>query len=127
MTTLPNLHDGFFDGVWLSADKQARLFVRSVSGEHSTIQLTDVEALNISSVKRGNIIFDVELIPPDKVTTEDIKQVYDLKDDQAEMARQLLAKAQQQNLSALEITSSYGAEGKVLFRTIDMFPQHVLD
>jgi len=47
MTTLPNLHDGFFDGVWLSADKCARFFVRTVTGERSTIILTDLDALNI--------------------------------------------------------------------------------
>jgi hypothetical protein len=37
MTTLPDLHDGFFDGLWLSADKRARFFVRTVAGERSTI------------------------------------------------------------------------------------------
>lgn len=37
MTRLPNLHDGFFDGLWLSVDKQARLFVRTVEGERRTV------------------------------------------------------------------------------------------
>jgi hypothetical protein len=32
MTTLPDLHDGFFDGLWLSADKRARFFVHSGGG-----------------------------------------------------------------------------------------------
>jgi hypothetical protein len=53
MTTLPNLHDGFFDGVWLSADKRARFFVRTLMGERSTIILTDVEALNIRGLGAG--------------------------------------------------------------------------
>jgi hypothetical protein len=79
MTTLPNLHDGFFDGVWLSADKRARLFVRSVAGERSTIILSDVEALNICGLRAGNIIFDLVLIAPDKLTVQDIEQAYDLK------------------------------------------------
>ena len=62
------------------------------------------------------------LIAPGNLTVEEIKQVYDLQDGQAEMARQLLIEAQQQGLSALEINCSYGAECKVLFRTIDTFP-----
>jgi hypothetical protein len=88
MTTLPNLHDGFFDGVWLSADKRARFFVRTVSGERSTIILSDVEALNICGLRAGNIIFDLVLIAPDKLTAKNIALAYDLKSGDVEMARQ---------------------------------------
>jgi hypothetical protein len=125
MTTLPNLHDGFFDGVWLSADKRARFFVRTVAGERSTIILTDVAALNIHGLRAGNIIFDVVLIAPDKLTVKDIEQAYDLKGE-GEMARQLLGKAQEQGLSALEINPSYGAEGTVICRAVATVPEHVL-
>ena len=99
MTTLPNLHDGFFDGVWLSADKHARFFVRTVSGERSTIILTDVKALNICGLRAGNIIFDLVLIAPGKLTVKDIEQAYDLKSGDVEMARKLLVKAREQRLS----------------------------
>jgi hypothetical protein len=126
MTTLPNLHDGFFDGVWLSADKCARFFVRTVAGERSTIILTDVEALNICGLRAGNIIFDLVLIAPDKLTVKDIEQAYDLKKGEVEMARQLLSKAQEQGLSGLEINPSYGAEGMAIFRTVATIPEHVL-
>jgi hypothetical protein len=126
MTSLPNLHDGFFDGVWLSGRQSARFFVRTAAGERSTIVLTDVEALNINGLRAGNIIFDLVLIAPDKLTMEDMKQIYDLKPDEAERARQLLSKAQEKGLSALEMNPSYGAEGKVLFRGVDAIPEHVL-
>ena len=126
MTTLPNLHDGFFDGVWLSADKRARFFVRTVSGERSTIILSDVEALNICGLRAGNIIFDLVLIAPDKLTVKDIEQAYDLKSGEVGMARQLLGKAQEQGLSGLEINPSYGAEGTAIFRTVATVPEHVL-
>jgi hypothetical protein len=126
MTGLPNLHDGFFDGVWLSADKSVRLFVRTVAGERSTIVLTDVEALNINGLRTGNIIFELVLIAPDKLTMEDMTQVYDLKPDEAEQARKLLSNARERSLSALEMNTSYGAEGKVLFRAMDAIPEHVL-
>jgi hypothetical protein len=126
MTTLPNLHDGFFDGVLLSAEKRARFFVRTVAGERSTIILTDVAALNICGLRAGNIIFDLVLISPDKLTVKDIEQAYDLKSGDVEMARQLLVKAQEQGLSGLEINPSYGAEGKAIFGDVATVPEHVL-
>ena len=124
--TLPDLHDGFFDGLWLSADKRARFFVRTVAGERSTIILTDVEALNICGLRAGNIIFDLVLIAPDKLTVKDIEQAYDLKSREVEKASELLRKAQEQGLSALEINPSYGAEGTAIFRAATTVPEHVL-
>ena len=126
MSTLPNLHNGFFDGVWLSAEKGARFFVRTVAGERSTIILTDIAALNICGLRAGNIIFDLVLIAPDKLTVKDIEQAYDLKSGDIEMARQLLVKAQEQGLSGLEINPSYGAEGTAIFRDVATVPEHVL-
>ena len=127
MTILPNLHDGFFDGVWLSADKCARFFVRTAAGELSTIILTDVQALNICDLRAGNIIFDLVLIAPDKMTVKDIEQAYDLQSGDVDKAQQLLGKAQEQGLSGLEINASYGAEGITLFRAAATVAGHVLD
>ena len=126
MTTLPDLHDGFFDGVWLSADKRARFFVRTVAGECSTIILTEVEALNICGLRAGNIIFDLVLIAPDKLTVQHIEQAYDLKSGDVEMTRRLLGKAQERGLSALEVNPSYGAEGTAIFQAVATVPEHVL-
>lgn len=126
MTTLPDLHDGFFDGLWLSADKHARFFVRTVAGERSTIIMTDVQALNICGLRAGNIIFDLVLIAPDKLSMKDIEQAYDLKSGEVEKASQLLRKAQEQGLSGLEINPSYGAEGIAIFRAVATVPEHVL-
>jgi len=124
--TLPDLHDGSFDGLWLSADKRARFFVRTVAGERSTIILTDVEALNICGLRAGNVILDLVLIAPEKLTVKDIEQAYDLKSGEAEKASQLLRKAQEQGLSGLEINPSYGAEGTAIFRAATTVPEHVL-
>jgi hypothetical protein len=124
--TLPDLHDGFFDGVWLSADKGARFFVRTVAGERSTIVLTGVEALNICGLRAGNIIFDLVLIASDELTVQDIEQAYDLKSGEVETARQLLGNAQERGLSALQINPSYGAEGTAMFRAVATIPEHVL-
>jgi hypothetical protein len=126
MTGLPDLHDGFFDGLWFSANKSIRLFVRTVAGGRSTIVLTDVEALNINRLRAGNIIFELVLIAPDELTIEDMTQVYDLKPEDEDMARKLLSKAKERSLSALGMSTSYGAEGKVLFGAIDAIAEHVL-
>jgi len=126
MTTLPNLHDGFFDGVWLSADKRARFFVRTVAGERSTAILTGVEALNICGLRAGNIMFDLALVAPDKLTVQDIQHAYDLKSGDLEMARRLLSKAQEQGFFGIQINPSYGAEGTAIFRAVATAPEHVL-
>jgi hypothetical protein len=127
MTTLPNLHDGFFDGVCLAADKRARFFVRTVAGELSTIILTDVQALNICGLRAGNIIFDLVLIAPDNLTVKNIEQAYDLKSGDVDKAQQFLGKAQAQGFSGLEINPSYGTEGIALFRAVATVAGHVLD
>jgi hypothetical protein len=122
----PDLHDGFFDGVWLSADKGARLFVRTEAGERSTIVLGGVEALNISDLRAGNIIFDLVVIASDKLRAQHIEKAYDLKSGDVEMSHRLLSNAQQQGLIGIEINTSYGAEGIVLFRASETVPEHVL-
>jgi len=73
--------------------------VRTEAGEPFTIILTEVEALNVNDLRAENIIFDVTLIAPENLTLNDIEQVYDLTDNQSEMARRLLIKTQHQILS----------------------------
>ncbi len=126
VSSLPNLHDGYFDGVWLSDNKRACLFVRTVGEERSTILLTDVATLNIRNLRQGNIIFDVVITASHALTVSDIEQAYDLKSEDEDKAQKLLNKARQEGLSALAISSSYGAEGDVLFRNIEVAPGHVL-
>lgn len=91
MTSLPNLHNGFFDGLWFSPDKGARLFVRTVSGERSRNVLTEVRPCT-SAASSAGIILSFALTAAEKLTVGDIGQLPDLKDDQAEMASRLLAR-----------------------------------
>jgi hypothetical protein len=123
---IPDLHDGFFDGVWLSPDKGARFFVRTKAGERATIVLSGVEALNVCGIRAGNIVFECVVIASDKLTLKHIEDTHDLKEDQVEVSGRLLSEAQRRGLSGLEINSSYGAEGIVLFRAIDTVREHVL-
>jgi hypothetical protein len=126
MTSLPDLHDGFFDGVWLSPNKGARLFVRTEAGKRLTIVLTGVEALSFSGIRAGNIVFDAVLVASDKLTLKHIEDAHSLKEDQVEMSHRLLSEAQERRLFGLEMNSSYGAEGTVLFRAVDIVAEHVL-
>jgi len=85
-----------------------------------------VERLNTLNFMAGNIILDVVLVERDKLTIAHIDQIYQLQPTQAELAQQLLGKAQQRGLLALEINPSYGAECVVLFRAAEVLPNHVL-
>jgi hypothetical protein len=127
LPSLPNLHDGYFDGVWVSDKKSARLFVRTVDGDRFTILLTGVVALTIDGLKQGNIIFDVVLAPPNALTIEKIKHAHgSAYTRDGEMPR-LLEQAQQQSLCTLEMSTSYGAEGAALFHLAELIPGHVLE
>ena len=79
MAILRELASYRYSAFCLSAHKSVCLFVRTLAGERSTIVLSDVEALNINGLKAGNIIFDLVLIAPDKLSMEDITHIYDLK------------------------------------------------
>jgi hypothetical protein len=123
---IPNLHDGYFDGVWFSGSKDACLFVRTVNGERSTILLADVVALNIRNLRQGNVIFDVVLIAPEALTIEQVNDAYGLEQGQVEMTKLLLETAKEESLCALEMSTSYGAQGTALFRTAKVVSGHVL-
>ncbi len=124
MIVIPDFHDG----LWISQQKVVRLFLRTRIGERSTVVLQDVERLSTSNVFVGNIILDVALVEPSKLTITHIEQVYWPQEAKVDVgtAQKLLGTAQEKSLWALEITPSYGAEGTALFKTIEMSPGHVL-
>ena len=124
MDGLPDIHDGFFDGLWISGNKSVHLFLRTEAGERSTVVLKDVERMSVSNFLQGNIFFDLVLVQPDRLSIALIEQLY--QPANTEMAHDLLTKAQQRGLSALIINPSYGAEGVVLFRVAEIVPNHVL-
>jgi hypothetical protein len=126
MDGLPDIHDGYFDGLCVSSQKSVHLFLRTETSEPSTIVLKGVEAMNVSNFLAGNIILDIVVVGSEKVTIGDIEQLYQLQPTQAEMAERLFRKAQQQGLSVLYITPSYGAECSVLFQAAEILPNHVL-
>ncbi len=126
MDGLPDIHDGYFDGLLTSGSKSVHLFIRSDAGERSTIVLKGVEAINLSNFLAGNIIFDIVVVGSDKLTVADIEQLYQLQPHQAEMSQRLFSKARQQHFSVIYITPSYGAECAVLFEAAEILPNYVI-
>ena len=125
MDGLPDIHDGYFDGLCVSSQKSVHLFLRTDRGERSTIVLKGVEAMNLSNFLPGNIIFDIVVAGSEKLTIGDIEQLYQHEPTQAQ-TEQLFRKVQQQGLSILYITPSYGAQCAVLFQAAEISPDYVL-
>ena len=123
---IPDLHDGYFDGVWLSDNKDGRLFVRAISGERWTIALSGVAAMNFRNLRAGNVIFELNLVSPGNLTSAQVIWAYDLSDSRKQEADRLLDQAKQKYFSAIEIVPSYGAEGVVLFQAGTILSGHAL-
>lgn len=123
MNALPGMHDGYFEGLFVSKSKAAHLFFRSHDGERSTLVLTEVESLDVSGFKAGNIVFDMLLTDSGDITFEQIEHLYGLSN--ADKTRQVLKQAQEKGPLVLEINPSYGAECTVLFRSLDVLSGHV--
>ena len=127
MIDLPDFHDGFLDGVWVSERKSVHLFLRTIRGERLTIVLSDVDRLSVSSFFQGNIILDAVLVNPSKLEIAHIEQLYWPHGEKApeELVQHALRTAQEKGLWALEINPSYGAECTALFKWIELLSGHV--
>jgi hypothetical protein len=55
---VPNFHDGHFDGLRIGPSKVVSLFLKTQDGKSFSLVLQEVDALTLSEVKQGNIIFD---------------------------------------------------------------------
>jgi hypothetical protein len=112
---IPDFHDGFFDGVWISAERTVHLFVRTVDNKQFKIVLDGVKALKLSNIREGNIILDLGLIQADQLTASDIASAYEISDaDKDRQIANLLTAARRGGLKMFQLRSSYGAEGVAL-------------
>lgn len=122
----PDFHDGSFDGFLLRPDNEVYLFLRTEKHEPFTLALDGVEALAMSNVRSGNIIFDIQVTNGQDLTTDQMATVYEVAP--TEMNRrlgELLSSAKERDLSMLEMSSSYGAECRALFRAHRFVEGHV--
>jgi hypothetical protein len=116
---IPNFHDGYFDGLWIGPDKQVHIFLRTFDIARFTVILCGVDALSLSEIKQGNIIFDVLVRGIPDLTLDDIQELYGVAADGTK-ASELLDSKVKQGLQVLDVNSSYGAQVAVSFRTIDV-------
>jgi hypothetical protein len=121
MAEIPDMHDGFFDGLWISEDQNAYLFLRTEAGERATLVLKNVERIHVANFKTGNIIFNLSFL---ELTIECIQQLYGFRD--LGKAQEFFKKTQERELRVLEIVPSYGATCTALFRTTEILAGHVL-
>jgi hypothetical protein len=116
---IPNFHDGHFDGLRISPNKLVNLFLKTQDGQSLTLVLQDVDAMTISEIKQGNIIFDLVFRSAEELTSSDMAELYDV-DVDAPQATDLLRAKREEGFQLLEINASYGAQGSVLFRTFEI-------
>jgi hypothetical protein len=118
---LPNFHDGHFDGFRIGPNHQLRLFLRTHEGTSFTLALHGVDALTLAEIKYGNIVFDLVLRSGQQLTAFDIEELFGIKPDTPQATDVLKAKSDA-GLQLLEINSSYGAHGLVLFQAMEIHP-----
>jgi hypothetical protein len=116
---IPSFHDGHFDGFRIGPNKKVDFFLRTHDGESLTLALQGVDALALSEIKQGNIVFDLVFRSGEQLTTSDIEALFDVGVD-APQASTLLKAKRDMGLQLLELNASYGAHGLVLFQTVEM-------
>jgi hypothetical protein len=65
---IPNFHDGHFDGLRIGPSKLVDLFLRTHEGESFILVLQEVDALTLTEVKEGDIIFDLDFRNNEQLT-----------------------------------------------------------
>lgn len=126
MLNLSEMHDGYFDGLWNCGDGDLHLFFRNNSGDRGTLVLRLVAAANVVGFRQGNVIFDIEVIPTDKLTASNISDAYGLVPEDESQSEKLLDRAKSQGLSVLNVNPSYGAQCTFLYRFAEMHDGHVM-
>jgi hypothetical protein len=116
---IPNFHDGHFDGLRIGPNKFVHLFLRTQGGESFILTLQGVDALTVSEIKQGNIIFDLVFRSTQQLTSSDMENLFSVGADTPKAA-DLLKVKREQGLKLLEINASYGAHGLVLFQNFDI-------
>ena len=116
---IPNFHDGHFDGLRIGPNKLVNLFLKTQDGKSFTLALQGVDALTLSEVKQGNIILDLVFRSTGELTCSDMAELYSV-DVDAPQTSELLRARREEGFQLLEINSSYGAQGLVLFQTFEL-------
>ncbi len=116
---IPSFHDGYFDGMWIGPTKLVQFYLRTADQESFVLILEGVHALTLTDIKQGNIILDLVFRGTEEITHSDMEELYGVGANTPQVVS-LLKTATEQGFQLLEINSSYGAQGLVLFQTWDL-------
>jgi len=121
MTSEPNFHDDFVDGILLG-EGSARIFVRTVHGERFTILLGDVKTLVMKDFRQGNIILSLDWLDATDISDEGLFGYYSepVGADSVVLRSRFMREIGDQQLRALEIFPSYGASLMAIFKESEM-------
>jgi hypothetical protein len=73
---IPNFHDGYFDGLRIRQNKLVHFFLRTQGGDSFRLALQGVDALTLSEIKEGNIIFDLVFRSTQELTCSDVEDLF---------------------------------------------------
>jgi hypothetical protein len=77
----------------IGPDRKLRLFLRTHHGSPFTLAFHGVDALTLTEIKYGNIVFDLVLRNSLQLTTSDIEALFDVKPDTQQAADVLKVKS----------------------------------
>jgi hypothetical protein len=125
MKVYEQLHDGYFEGIWIPGQGTAHLHLATSDRRRSTAVLTGVVMVRVTGFREGNIILDAGTRGGNESTLEDIASLYDLKPGHEPEAWefQLLDRIRSESLCLFEINSSYGGECLILAENIQLLSQ----
>jgi hypothetical protein len=113
----PDFHDGFLEGLFVSGS-EAKIFLKTISGQKFTLTLRDVERLHAENFLEGNIVLSLDFLTPEQVTVEHVSEAYGV--PPGFVMKDWIESAKQRNLQAIEISSSYGCTALVFFKSHDL-------
>ena len=118
MTSQPNFHDGFLDGLLLDKSR-IYIFLRTISGGKYTLILHEMEALRANDFREGNIILDVEFFESNQLDASFVLDVFQYSDEHKRrfVMEDWLRAAAQKRLTGVEISASYGGTLLAVFKS----------
>ncbi|HET7107379.1 MAG TPA: hypothetical protein VFI38_11260 [Candidatus Acidoferrum sp.] len=123
---IPNFHDGNFEGFLVNPNKEVLIFLRTREDKRYILALKSVQAMSISEVKAGNVIFDLVFREVRDLTTLDLVVLYDADSNSSQTAK-FLNSLKERNLRIMELNASYGAKGLFLFERFEITERPGID
>lgn len=109
-----SFHDDFLDGVCLEGSN-ARLLLRTSSGDPWALLVEDVKALRVDNFREGNIVLNLRLVSTERAVADPVLS--------SMLADKLLLSAQEALASSPQVfvlESSFGADLVAMCRSIRM-------